>query len=147
MRTTVHLLRHGEVHNPDKVLYGRLPGFRLSELGHEMAQRAAQALSARDVTAVIASPLERAQQTFYVFIGSLVIGFTLLGILLNVMLHYVVIKPLRNVSAKADEVSMGGLNVEELQITGQDEVASIGRSFNRMHRSLNNALKMLDDDD
>ena len=63
MRTTVHLLRHGEVHNPDKVLYGRLPGYRLSELGHEMAQRAAEALASRDVTAVIASPLERAQQT------------------------------------------------------------------------------------
>lgn len=63
MRTTVHLLRHGEVHNPDKVLYGRLPGYRLSELGHEMAQRAAQALASHDVTVVVASPLERAQQT------------------------------------------------------------------------------------
>jgi broad specificity phosphatase PhoE len=63
MRTTVHLLRHGEVHNPDKVLYGRLPGYRLSELGHEMAERAAQVLASRDVTVVTASPLERAQQT------------------------------------------------------------------------------------
>ena len=63
MRTTVHLLRHGEVHNPDKVLYGRLPGYRLSELGHEMAQRAAEALAHRDIAAVISSPLERAQQT------------------------------------------------------------------------------------
>lgn len=63
MRTTVHLLRHGEVHNPDKILYGRLPGFRLSELGHEMAQRAADALAHRDITVVTASPLERAQQT------------------------------------------------------------------------------------
>jgi broad specificity phosphatase PhoE len=62
-RTTVHLLRHGEVHNPDKVLYGRLPGYRLSELGHEMAQRAAEALAHRDITVVTASPLERAQQT------------------------------------------------------------------------------------
>jgi len=63
MRTTVHLLRHGEVHNPDKILYGRLAGFRLSELGHEMAQRAADALAHRDITVVTASPLERAQQT------------------------------------------------------------------------------------
>lgn len=62
-RTTVHLLRHGEVHNPDKVLYGRLPGYRLSELGHEMANRAAEALTHRDITVVTASPLERAQQT------------------------------------------------------------------------------------
>ncbi len=63
VRTTVHLLRHGEVHNPAKVLYGRLPGYVLSELGHEMAQRAGQALAAKDITAVISSPLERAQQT------------------------------------------------------------------------------------
>ena len=62
-RTIVHLLRHGEVHNPDKILYGRIPGFQLSELGHEMAQRAADALSSRDVTVIISSPLERAQQT------------------------------------------------------------------------------------
>lgn len=59
----VHLLRHGEVHNPDKVLYGRLPGFRLSPLGEQMAQRAAETLAARDVALVVSSPLERAQQT------------------------------------------------------------------------------------
>ena len=62
-RTTVHLLRHGEVHNPTKILYGRLPGFQLSDLGHQMAQRAADALAARDVVVVTASPLTRAQQT------------------------------------------------------------------------------------
>ncbi|MEI6404609.1 MAG: histidine phosphatase family protein [Actinomycetes bacterium] len=62
-RTTVHLLRHGEVYNPAKILYGRLPGYTLSDLGHEMAARAAGALAHRDVVAVIASPLERAQQT------------------------------------------------------------------------------------
>jgi broad specificity phosphatase PhoE len=63
VRTVVHLLRHGEVHNPTKILYGRLPGFRLSALGEQMAQVAAKALAGRDITAVIASPLERAQQT------------------------------------------------------------------------------------
>lgn len=61
--TTVHLLRHGEVHNPEKVLYGRLPGYRLSELGHTMARRAAEALADHDIARVVASPLERAQQT------------------------------------------------------------------------------------
>jgi broad specificity phosphatase PhoE len=62
-RTVVHLLRHGEVFNPTGVLYGRLPGFRLSELGQQMAERAADALADRDVVAVISSPMERAQQT------------------------------------------------------------------------------------
>lgn len=62
-RTVVHLLRHGEVFNPSGVLYGRLPGFRLSELGEQMAERAADALADRDITVVVSSPLERAQQT------------------------------------------------------------------------------------
>ena len=62
-RTIVHLLRHGEVHNPSGVLYGRLPGFHLSGLGQKMAERAAQFFAGRDVAAVIASPLERAQET------------------------------------------------------------------------------------
>ncbi|MBX6749474.1 MAG: histidine phosphatase family protein [Micromonosporaceae bacterium] len=59
----MHLLRHGEVHNPTKVLYGRLPGFRLSPLGEQMAVAAAKALTGRDVTVVVSSPLERARQT------------------------------------------------------------------------------------
>jgi len=62
-RTTVHVLRHGEVYNPNKILYGRLPDFHLSELGVQMAKAAAEALADRDVTHVVASPLERAQET------------------------------------------------------------------------------------
>ncbi|HWJ83963.1 MAG TPA: histidine phosphatase family protein [Cellulomonas sp.] len=65
--TTVHLMRHGEVHNPEGVLYGRLPGYHLSERGQEMARVVAAHLSdeqrPRDVVAVIASPLQRAQET------------------------------------------------------------------------------------
>jgi len=62
-RTTVHLLRHGEVYNPEKILYGRLPGYHLSDLGREMADLAAAALAPRDVVEVWSSPLERAQET------------------------------------------------------------------------------------
>jgi len=62
-RTVVHLLRHGEVHNPDDVLYGRMPGFRLSDLGEQMAVQAAKWLAGRDITLVRSSPLERARQT------------------------------------------------------------------------------------
>jgi broad specificity phosphatase PhoE len=61
--TVVHLLRHGEVHNPEKVLYGRLPGYRLSDLGERMAERAAEWFAGRDVARVVSSPLERARQT------------------------------------------------------------------------------------
>lgn len=62
-RTTVHLLRHGEVYNPDKILYGRLPAFHLSEVGREMAVLAAAALASRDIVEVWSSPLDRAQET------------------------------------------------------------------------------------
>ncbi|MEZ5119806.1 MAG: histidine phosphatase family protein [Candidatus Nanopelagicales bacterium] len=62
-RTTVHLLRHGEVYNPDKILYGRLPEFHLSELGQQMAVLAAEALAGRDLVEVRSSPLERARET------------------------------------------------------------------------------------
>jgi broad specificity phosphatase PhoE len=62
-QTTVHLLRHGEVHNPGKILYGRLPGFRLSEAGEGMAEKAAAWFAGRDITQLVSSPLERAQQT------------------------------------------------------------------------------------
>ncbi|MFJ8821495.1 histidine phosphatase family protein [Streptomyces sp. NPDC102467] len=61
--TVVHLMRHGEVENPSGVLYGRLPDYHLSELGRQMADRVAEHLSARDITHVVASPLERAQET------------------------------------------------------------------------------------
>jgi len=65
--TTVHVMRHGEVHNPEGVLYGRLPGYHLSERGHEMASTVAAYLAdephRHDVVAVIASPLQRAQET------------------------------------------------------------------------------------
>ena len=61
--TVVHLMRHGEVHNPDGVLYGRLDGFHLSELGREMARLVAAHLETNDITHVVASPLDRAQET------------------------------------------------------------------------------------
>ena len=63
MRTTVHMLRHGEVYNPDHVMYGRLPGYHLSPLGRGMAERVAKKVSDRDITHLVASPLERAQET------------------------------------------------------------------------------------
>jgi broad specificity phosphatase PhoE len=62
-RTIVHLLRHGEVDNPRKVLYGRLPGYHLSERGRAMAQRVAETVAGRDIVHLVTSPLERAQET------------------------------------------------------------------------------------
>ena len=62
-RTIVHLVRHGEVENPTGILYGRLPDYHLSERGRKMAEAAAEWFDGHDVTHVVASPLERAQET------------------------------------------------------------------------------------
>ncbi|MBI5159854.1 MAG: histidine phosphatase family protein [Micrococcales bacterium] len=59
----IHLVRHGEVHNPGGVLYGRLPGFRLSDLGRRMARAAAESSSAAPVVRVVASPLQRTRES------------------------------------------------------------------------------------
>jgi broad specificity phosphatase PhoE len=61
--TVVHLMRHGEVHNPTGVLYGRIPDFHLSELGRKMADRVAEHVAGRDIVHLVSSPLERAQET------------------------------------------------------------------------------------
>jgi len=63
VRTIVHLLRHGEVHNPQGILYGRSTGFHLSERGRAMADRVADRIGERDITHIVSSPLERAQET------------------------------------------------------------------------------------
>jgi broad specificity phosphatase PhoE len=61
--TTVHLVRHGEVDNPEGVLYGRLPNYHLSERGRAMAEIVADHLAGRDIAVVTSSPMERAQET------------------------------------------------------------------------------------
>jgi len=59
----VHLVRHGEVENPSRVLYGRLEGFGLSALGHRMAELAAASLDGRPIASLAASPLQRTQES------------------------------------------------------------------------------------
>jgi broad specificity phosphatase PhoE len=59
----IHLVRHGEVYNPDHVLYGRIPGFGLSELGQRMAKAAADSKVGHPITRLYASPLQRTQES------------------------------------------------------------------------------------
>ncbi|AKK04693.1 fructose-2,6-bisphosphatase [Corynebacterium mustelae] len=61
--TIIHLVRHGEVYNPDRILYGRIPDYHLSARGESMAAKTAQAFVGHDVALVKSSPLERAQET------------------------------------------------------------------------------------
>ena len=66
--TTIHLIRHGDVHNPDQILYGRLPNFRLSDKGRKQAAGAAEAMRERSLAAFFASPQQRAQETASIII-------------------------------------------------------------------------------
>ncbi|GAB4589373.1 hypothetical protein Ntsu_72050 [Nocardia sp. IFM 10818] len=63
VETIVHVMRHGEVHNPKGILYGRLPGFQLSVTGRAQAQAVSRSLADHDIALVVASPLQRAQET------------------------------------------------------------------------------------
>jgi broad specificity phosphatase PhoE len=63
MQTTIHLVRHGEVHNPQRVFYGRLPNFGLSDRGQKQAAGAARYLAAKPLAVIYASPQQRAQET------------------------------------------------------------------------------------
>lgn len=76
MATIVHLVRHGLVHNPDKILYGRLPGYRLSERGRNMAHATAAELADHDVVHLVASPLQRTQETALPFAEKLSLDIT-----------------------------------------------------------------------
>lgn len=63
MAQTIHFVRHGEVHNPEKILYGLQPGWRLSDRGNEMAAAIGEWSAKLDLGAIHSSPLQRAQET------------------------------------------------------------------------------------
>ena len=71
MTTTLYLMRHGEVHNPAHILYGRMPGYFLSEAGKRQAHAAGGWLADKPLTAIYSSPMERAQQTAGIVAGYL----------------------------------------------------------------------------
>lgn len=118
-------------------MYGESNGFgwQLNEI-----------VGAQIVSVPMSIPLERADQAFKIFMGLLIGVFALIVILLNVMLDFVVVRPVKNLSEQADQVSLGALETSELEVKGDDEIASLAQSFNRMHRSLVSAVKMLDEE-
>jgi protein-histidine pros-kinase len=115
-------------------LYGAKNGFdwKLNEV-----------LGAQIVSVPMRVPLERAEQTFITVMAGLVAVFVVMMLLLNVLLHTVIIRPVSRIAAGANEVSMGNMDAPEVTVRGRDEIASLAASFNRMRRSLANALKML----
>jgi protein-histidine pros-kinase len=80
-----------------------------------------------------------------IFISALAAVFLFMMLLLNLLLHYVIVKPMRQIAAVATEVSLGQMDAPELVPRGSDEVAQLTESFNRMRRSLANAMRLLAD--
>jgi len=102
-----------------------------------------EVLGAQIVSVPMRVPFERANQTFVTVMAGLAAVFLVMMVLLNVTLQTVIIRPVRRISAGANEVSMGKMDAPEVVVRGKDEIASLAASFNRMRRSLANALKML----
>jgi len=106
-----------------------------------------EVIGAQIVSVPMLLPLQRAEITFYTFLILIVSVFTAAAIVLNILLHYIVIKPILIISNQAEQISQGKTVIPELDITGSKEITTLGHSFNLMHRSLLSAFSMLEDDD
>jgi protein-histidine pros-kinase len=101
-------------------------------------------IGAQIVSVPMRIALDRANQLFMVIFGGLAVVFLITLLLLNLVLHVMIIRPIRQMSAIASDVSLGKTDAPEFAEQGRDEIASLGQSFNRMRRSLTNAMQLLD---
>jgi HAMP domain-containing protein len=117
-------------------LYGPANGFgwRLNEV-----------IGAQIVSVPMDLAIARANRAFYTFVGSLAGVFVALFVILNLMLSFLIVRPIRTMAGAADKISTGTLDIPELPESGRDEVSRLARSFNRMRRSLEKAISLIDD--
>jgi HAMP domain-containing protein len=104
-------------------------------------------VGAQIVSLPLAVPMGKAHQSLLLFLGLLTAVFLLMLLVLNVLLHYLVIRPVARMSAIATQVSLGDMTAEQFNARGRDEVASLSSAFNRMRRSLETALHLLDENE
>lgn len=102
-------------------------------------------IGAQVVSVPMDVPLAKADRTFTTFMASLAAVFLSVFIVLNVMLSWLIVRPIRRMSEAADKVSTGDFGVPEFSDNGKDEMSVLGSSFNRMRRSLEKAMQMLGD--
>lgn len=103
-----------------------------------------EAVGAQIISVPTQVPLDRAKAAFKVFIASITIVFVVIGVMLNVMLLLIVVRPISKLSMFADRVSLGDLDIAELKRTSRDEIGTLTRSIGRMRTSLVKAMKMLE---
>src|SRR5271169_2140638 len=117
-------------------LYGSQNGFgwKLGEI-----------VGAQMVSIPLGVPLGRASQALLWFLLALAATFLIIIIIVDLLLRALVVKPVAEISEMADKVSMGQLDTPEYVRNSNDEIGSLAQSFNRMRRSLQNAMKMLEE--
>jgi HAMP domain-containing protein len=118
-------------------VYGSVNGF---------GWKADEIIGAQIVSVPMALSIRMANAAYRDLMTSLVLVAIVTLLVLNLALHFAVIRPVCRFSTMADEISKGNLDFPELPASGKDEIAALAGSFNRMHRSLAKAIKMLDRD-
>ena len=101
-------------------------------------------IGAQVVSVPMAVPVRNAERAFYTFMGSLAVVFALVFVVLNVMLSRMIVQPIFRMAMAAEQISTGNFENPEFAERGRDEIAVLGRAFNRMRRSLQKALEMID---
>jgi HAMP domain-containing protein len=115
-------------------LYGENNGFGWKHM---------ETVGAQIVSVPMSLPIKNANDAFKVFMGSLAAIFVVTFVVLNVMLSFMILRPITRMSAAADKISQGDFDVPEFG-KGKDEISTLGVSFNRMRRSLQKALKLIE---
>jgi protein-histidine pros-kinase len=129
---------HGQaVSAPPTVLarYGSNNGF---------GWQAGDVIGAQVVSVPVASAEHRASAAFDAFLVSLIAVFVALLLVVNLVLYVLVVRPVRRMAQIADRLSVGDTGAPEFPVAGGAEIATLGRSFNRMRKSLDKALKLLE---
>ncbi len=101
-------------------------------------------IGAQIVSVPMALPIENANRAFLTFMASLTAVFVVLFIILNIMLSILIVRPITDMSEAANEISTGNMEIPEFSDKGKDEVALLAKSFNRMRRSLEKAISLID---
>jgi len=117
-------------------LYGRANGF-----GWKMNE----AVGAQIVSVPMEVAIHQADSAYRSFMTVLSIVFVAIIVLANLFLHFLVVRPIRRMSKTAEQLSTGDMSAPEFTERGHDEVSVLAASFNRMRRSLDNAMKLIEE--
>jgi len=103
-----------------------------------------EVIGAQIVSVPMDLPIRNANRAFVTFISSLTVVFAVLFVILNVMLTLLIVQPVSDLALTAEAISKGKLDVPEFPEKGRDEVSQLGQAFNRMRRSLEKAISLIE---